>query len=148
MKKIFEAKSKHLDDFLPMALDLWGVDYADYELKEIFLGELQSEKFNILLFSDDDEIAGFIFLSVRSDYVEGSTSNPTGYVEGIYVKPGQRKSGIARQLLLEGEKWLKKKGCTQIGSDAYIDNKLSYDFHTSVGFEETGKLVTFIKDIK
>jgi aminoglycoside 6'-N-acetyltransferase I len=148
MKKIFEAEREHLDDFLVMALDLWGVDHTDNELKEIFLDALHSEKFKIFLFSVDNEIAAFIFLSIRSDYVEGSTSNPTGYVEGIYVKPDHRKSGIAKQLLLEGEKWLKKKGCKQIGSDAYIDNKLSYDFHIRVGFEEAGRLVTFIKDIE
>ncbi len=148
MNKIFKAKSEHLNDFLTMALDLWGIDYDDSDLKEIFLGALNSEKFKILLFSDDEVIAGFIFLSVRRDYVEGSTSNSTGYVEGIYVKPEYRKLGIAKQLLLEGEKWLKEKGCKQVGSDAYIDNKLSYDFHTSVGFEEAGRLVTFIKDIE
>jgi aminoglycoside 6'-N-acetyltransferase I len=56
--------------------------------------------------------------------------------------------GIAKKLLTEGEKWIKEKGCTQIGSDAYIDNKLSYDFHTGVGFKEAGKLVAFIKDLK
>lgn len=148
MKKIFEAKSEHLSDFITMALDLWGVDYADSDLKEIFLGALQNEKFKIFLFSVDNEIAAFIFLSIRSDYVEGSTSNPTGYVEGIYVKPDHRKLGIAKQLMHEGEKWLKEKGCKQVGSDAYIDNKLSYNFHTSVGFEESGRLVTFIKDIE
>ncbi|MBK9096525.1 MAG: GNAT family N-acetyltransferase [bacterium] len=148
MNKIFKAKSEHLNDFLKMAMDLWGIDYNVSDLKEIFLGALQSEKFKILFLSVDNNIAAFIFLSIRSDYVEGSTSNPTGYVEGIYVKPEYRKLGISKQLLLEGEKWLKEKGCKQVGSDAYIDNKLSYDFHTSVGFEEAGRLVTFIKDIE
>lgn len=148
MNKIFKAKSEHLNDFLTMAIDLWGIDYNVSDLKEIFRGALQSEKFKILFLSVDNKIAAFIFLSIRSDYVEGSTSNPTGYVEGIYVKPEYRKLGISKQLLLEGEKWMKEKGCKQVGSDAYIDNKLSYDFHTSVGFEESGRLVTFIKNIE
>jgi len=37
---------------------------------------------------------------------------------------------------------------TKIGSDAYIDNIVSYDFHSSTGFKETGKIVAFIKDLK
>jgi aminoglycoside 6'-N-acetyltransferase I len=44
--------------------------------------------------------------------------------------------------------WLKEKGCKQIGSDSYIDNKLSYNFHLGAGFREAGKLITFIKDIE
>lgn len=131
-----------------MAQDLWGVDYADNDLKEIFIRALKSDKFKVYFFSADSDIAAFIFLSVRTDYVEGSTSNPTGYVEGIYVKPEYRKRGIAKQLLLQGEKWLKENGCKQVGSDAYIDNRLSHDFHTSIGFDEAGRLVTFIKDIE
>lgn len=101
MNKIFKAKSEHLNDFLTMSMDLWGIDYDVNDLKKIFLGALKSEKFKILFFSAESKIAAFIFLSIRSDYVEGSTSNPTGYVEGIYVKPEYRKLGIAKQLLIE-----------------------------------------------
>lgn len=148
MIKIFKAKSEHLNEFLTMALDLWGIDYDYSDLKEIFLGALKSKKFKVLFSSANSKIAAFIFLSIRSDYLEGSSSNTTGYVEGIYIKPEYRKLGIAKQLLLEGEKWLKEKGCKQVGSDAYIDNKSSHEFHTSVGFVEAGRLITFIKDIK
>jgi aminoglycoside 6'-N-acetyltransferase I len=147
MNSIIEAKEEHLRYFLEMALDLWGGDYESNDLEDIFLDALKAEKYKVLFYSANEKITAFIILSVRQDYVEGATSSPTGYIEGIYVKSEFRKSGIAKRLLLEGEKWLKEKGCKQIGSDAYIDNALSYDFHTSVGFKETGRLVAFIKDI-
>lgn len=148
MESIIEAKEEHLNDFLEMASDLWKEDYSGDELRAIYLKVFQSTKNKVLLYCIDKKPVAFIYLSIRTDYVEGSNSSPTGYVEGIYVKPEFRKMGTAKKLLDEGEKWLKEKGCTQIGSDAYINNKLSYDFHTSVGFQEVGKLVAFIKDIK
>jgi aminoglycoside 6'-N-acetyltransferase I len=146
MEFIIEASEKHLEELTNMGLDLWDDD--EYEsLKEIFRGVIHSDKMKVFLFLNDDEPAGFIFVSVRRDYVEGSDSSPTGYVEGIYVKEKFRKTGIAGKLLAEGEKWVKGKGCNKIGSDAYIENKVSYDFHIRSGFTEAAKLVTFIKDI-
>lgn len=145
--KIIEATTEHLNIFLAMAADLWGEDYESSELKSIFFDALISEKYKLLFCLIDEKISAFIFLSIRNDYVEGAKSSPTGYVEGIYVNRENRKEGIAKNLLKEGEKWLKEKGCNQIGSDAYIDNKTSYDFHLKVGFKEAGRLVTFIKDI-
>lgn len=147
MEKIIEANEQHLNDFLEMSLDLWKEDYSSNDLSVIYGEALSSPKNKIFMFLADDIPAAFIYLSVRTDYVEGSESSPTGYIEGIYVKPGFRKSGIAKKLLVEGEKWLRENGCKQIGSDAYIDNKVSYDFHINIGFKEAGKLVTFIKDL-
>lgn len=147
MEQIIEAKEHHLNDFLEMSLDLWKEDYSGEDLKSIYREILHSEKNKVLLYVVDDMSVAFIYVSIRTDYVEGSESSPTGYIEGIYVKPGFRKSGIAKKLLVEGEKWLRESGFKQIGSDAYIDNKVSYDFHINIGFKEAGKLVTFIKDL-
>ncbi|SEB49282.1 aminoglycoside 6'-N-acetyltransferase [Paenibacillus sp. GP183] len=147
MDKIVEAQQQHLDIFLEMGLDLW-TDYDYEELRVTLLDILQSDKYKVLFYCTDEEFIAFIYLSVRTDYVEGSDSSPTGYIEGIYVKPGHRRKGISRKLLTEGEQWLKGKGCKQIGSDIYIDNKVSYDFHTSIGFKEAGRLIALIKDLE
>lgn len=146
-EKIIVAEKNHLEDFLIMSSELWKEDYNTEEMTSFFIDCCNSKKKRILFFVKDTHIAAFIYLSIRVDYVEGSDSSPTGYIEGIYVKPGFRKHGTARKLLAEGELWLKENGCKQIGSDAYIDNKESYDFHLRVGFKEAGKLVTFIKDL-
>lgn len=69
-------------------------------LRIIFLNLLQSDKNKILLYGIGEEYVSFIYLSVRTNYVEGSDSSTTGFVEGI-----------ARKLLIEGEQWLKGKGC-------------------------------------
>lgn len=146
-ESIISAELNHLDQLLDMASDLWKDDYSQAEMRSFFEEAINSDKQRILLFLNNNIPAAFIFLSIRTDYVEGSQSSPAGYLEGIYVKPEFRKSGIASKLLSEGEKWIKEKGCKQIGSDAYIDNKISYNFHMNLGFNVAGKLITFIKNI-
>jgi aminoglycoside 6'-N-acetyltransferase I len=146
-KQIITAQEEHLEDLLKLALDLWpDQDYDD--LKATFLKILASDKFKVFLFRQAEEFVAFLYLGIRTDYVEGCDSSPTGYVEGIYVKPACRRKGISRKLLQVGEDWVKEKNCTQIGSDTYLENKLSYDFHTSTGFKEAGRLIAFIKDLK
>lgn len=146
-EQIITAESEHMEQLLQMASDLWKEDYSETEMKSFFDEAMNSDKYRILLYVADNIPSAFIFLSIRTDYVEGAESSPTGYLEGIYVKPEFRKSGIAGKLLSEGEKWLIEKGCKQIGSDAYIDNKISHAFHLNIGFKEAGRLVTFIKNI-
>lgn len=145
---ITPAELNHMDQLFEMASELWKEDYSEGEMRSFFNEAINSDKNRILLFLNNNNPSAFIFVSIRTDYVEGSNSSPTGYLEGIYVKPEFRKSGIANKLLAEGEKWLKEKGIKQIGSDAYIDNKISHDFHIRVGFKEAGRLVTFIKNIQ
>ncbi|MDQ3291226.1 MAG: GNAT family N-acetyltransferase [Bacteroidota bacterium] len=146
-EQIITAQNEHLEELLTMALDLWPDQ--DYEsLKETFLKILSSNKFKVLLFRQADEFVAFLYLAIRTDYVEGSETSPTGYVEGIYVKPAFRRKSISRKLLQAGEDWVKENNCRQIGSDISLENKVSYEFHTQVGFKEASRLIAFIKDLK
>ncbi|RDC62177.1 aminoglycoside 6'-N-acetyltransferase [Adhaeribacter pallidiroseus] len=143
---IITAQPEHLEELVTMGIDLWP-DYTAADLRTTFRQILASEKFIVFLYSYQEAFVGFLYVGLRTDYVEGSESSPTGYVEGIYVKPAFRRQGISRQLLQAGEAWVKAKGCTQMGSDIYSNNTVSYDFHTRVGFQETARLITFIKDL-
>lgn len=116
-------------------------------LQAEFLALMQSEKFKIFLYRLDETPIAFIYLSIRTDYVEGSNGSPTGYVEGVYVQPNYRRQGISRKLFVKGMEWLKEQGCKQVGSDIEMDNDVSYAFHRGIGFKETGRLITFIRDI-
>ncbi len=79
--------------------------------------------------------------------MEGSSSSPVGYVEGIYVKPEYRKQGIARALLGLGEEWSRAHGCNEFASDTEIENVESQAFHLRAGFEEAQTIVHFIKKL-
>ncbi len=146
MKNTVKATEANLNDWVKMGVQLWP-DNTEDELKEVFLDILKSDKEEGLLYYLDNEYVGFINVSIRSDYVSGSTSSPVGYVEGIYVKPEYRNRSIARELVRAGELWASDRGCKQMGSDILIDNNTSYDFHKKVGFEEVERVICFIKDI-
>lgn len=145
--KIIGANKDNLNELVTMALDLW-TDNTFEGLKSEILGLMDGNKDVFLMSITNDNVSGFIYMSVRTDYVEGSDSSPVAYIEGIYVKPEFRKKGIARLLFKAGENWAKANGCTQIGSDIEWDNTVSYDFHRKIGFEEANRIICFIKDIK
>ena len=94
-----------------------------------------------------EKAVGFSFFSIRIDYVEAAKDLPTGYLEGIYVDSEYRKLGVAKDLVTLGEKWCKEKGCTQIGSDTWLNATASRNFHKSLGYTEKEELVHFLKDI-
>lgn len=144
---VVEALSVHKEHYTEMALDLWP-ESTEKELHESFHEIMASDRDIILFYRLDSEFVSFIHLSIRIDYVEGTESTPTGYIEGIYVKPQHRRKGYSAKLVEVGEQWLRKKGCKQIGSDIHLDNHVSYDFHIGMGFKEASRLIAFIKDIK
>jgi len=103
---------------------------------------------NEFLYYVGDKAVAFISLSIRHDYVEGMESSPVGYLEGIYVKHGYRKQGIASKLVSFAKEWFVSQGCIQLASDCELDNENSRLFHKKVGFEETNRIICFIMDIK
>jgi aminoglycoside 6'-N-acetyltransferase I len=143
---IVEATEEDLEPWARLGLLLWP-DHTFHEMYEIFVGILESKRETAFLCWVGQECVGFIDVSIRVDYVEGSDSSPVGFVEGIYVKDIYRKQGIAQRLVARGEKWAQSQGCTQMGSDIEQHNTVSYDFHTKVGFQEANRIICFIKDI-
>lgn len=101
----------------------------------------------VLALTQEGEAVGFSIFSIRTDYVEGATSSPTGYLEGIYIESEFRKMGIAKNFIQKGEAWCKEKGCTQLGSDTWLTATESRNFHKKLGFREEDELVHFLKEI-
>lgn len=147
MRKIIEVNDKNIDSLTELAIKLWP-DNEFEELKNELNSLLITDKNKGFLYLVDDVPVGFVQLSIRTDYVEGSDSSPVGYVEGIYIEPEFRRQGLSKELLLKGEQWAKERGCTQIGSDIEHDNTTSYHFHKGIGFKEANRLICFIKDIE
>lgn len=91
-----------------------------------------------------NQIIGFSEVSIR-DWAEGCCTQPVGYIEAWYVEPEFRRSGIGRKLIEAAERWAMSKGCTEMGSDAELDNKLSQQAHQALGYFEVVRLVLFRK---
>ncbi len=141
-------QDKDYEALFAMNLKLYkNLDAA--EIKKMLAQIAHSEKHRILVAEEGDErLVGFATFSIRTDYVEGAKQSPTGYLEAIFVKPKKRKSGIARKLIQLGERWCLEKGCTQLGSDTWLESMESQKFHLGMGFREEDRLVHFIKNIE
>lgn len=145
--QIRKLGTEQIRDVVFMALDLWK-EASYHDLNELFQKLTESKSDAVFIYQIENENVGFVHLSIRNDYVEGSNSSPVGYVEGVYVKPDFRARKIAKELVKSGEQWAKEKGCSQIGSDIEYDNHVSYKFHQKIGFKEANRLICFIKDIE
>lgn len=88
-------------------------------------------------------IAGFAEAALRHDYVNGCDTSPVAFVEGLYVAPDHRRTDVARRLCAAIADWGRAQGCTELASDAEVDNHESHAFHQAVGFEETERVVYF-----
>ncbi len=129
-----------------LAEELWP-GHAPGELCAELEKLLQTGRAAIFLAEEKGMAIGFAQCQLRVDYVEGSSSSPVGYLEGIYVQPPFRGRGIARALLLACEDWAREQGCAEFASDCAIDNTGSRRFHQRTGFAEAGRIVCFIKPL-
>jgi aminoglycoside 6'-N-acetyltransferase I len=144
---IVPVSDPDFESWLEMALDLWPYEKPD-EMRGILMGLQKETKYeNFICKSDIGEPIGFINLSLRSDYVEGSNSSPVAYIEGIYVKPGFRNLGIAKKMVDFAGEWGREKGCAELGSDTELHNTDSQKFHEASGFQKAEVIVSYIRKI-
>lgn len=90
---------------------------------------------------------GFAEASIRADHVNGTSSSPVGFLEGIYVVPGARRQGVATALVAAVARWAREAGCRELASDALLDNQASQAAHRALGFQETERVVYFRKSL-
>jgi len=89
---------------------------------------------------------GLAELSIRG-YAEGCGSNRVAYLEGWFVVPKARRSGVGRALIVAAEEWGRSQGCSEFASDAQPDNEVSAAAHRALGFIEVGLVRCFRKDL-
>ncbi len=94
----------------------------------------------------EGRLCGFAELGTRR-FAEGCDSSPVAYLEGIWVDPDVRRTGVALALVREAEAWARSSGFTEFGSDCAIENEASQAFHTAAGFSEAGRIVCFKKPL-
>jgi aminoglycoside 6'-N-acetyltransferase I len=106
------------------------------------------ERFAQFIEYDDSGAAlGLAEVSLRTDYVNGTTTSPVAFLEGIYVVSQARRSGIARRLIAETERWALNVGCREWASDAPLENMDSHAMHAALGFSESECVVFFKKTL-
>ena len=127
---------------------LWPEDDASAHAAEIRHALAQPRDAVAFLAIDTDGHArGFAEATLRRDYVNGTQSSPVGFLEGWYVVPEARGRGAGRALVAAVELWTREQGCTELASDALLDNEASHRAHAACGFEETERVVYFRKHL-
>lgn len=108
---------------------------------------LTQENAAIFLHMEQDQAVGFAQCQLRRDYVEGTSTSPVGYLEGVFVEEAFQGRGYARQLVTACEEWAKEQGCTEFASDCELSNTASLAFHLHTGFTVANRIICFTKKL-
>ena len=92
----------------------------------------------------DGSLAGFVEIGSRP-YAEGCETSPVAYLEGWYVDPGERRTGLGASLIRAAEEWALANGYREIASDTELDNEISLAAHLALGYEEVERQICFKK---
>lgn len=125
---------------------LWPGHRED-ELTQEFALLMAENKAAFFLARAGELAVGFAQCAIRHDYVEGTSTSPVGYLEGIYVREEHRREGVAAGLLSACETWARQQGCREFASDCGLDNAQSLRFHLAAGFEEANRIICFTKKL-
>lgn len=148
MTHVRAAEPHDVGEWVRMRAALWPDDLEEHRrAADRFFGGHRHEPAEVLLaFDDNDRAIGFAELSIRN-IVDSCSGDRVAYLEGWYVEPSTRRQGVGAALIADAERWALAQGCTEFGSDSLIDNTASQLAHRALGFEETGRVVNFRKDL-
>ncbi|HEY0459554.1 MAG TPA: aminoglycoside 6'-N-acetyltransferase [Pyrinomonadaceae bacterium] len=135
-----------LPDWYRLRRMLWDELSEEEHRDEMFDIYEHTDSQLVLVAEKDGKLVGFLEASIRP-FVEDCHTDNVGYLEGWFVEPGFRRYGIGRDLVKNAERWARKKGCTEMASDAEVGNDLSLEAHLKLGYEETSRLVHLRKDL-
>jgi aminoglycoside 6'-N-acetyltransferase I len=144
--KIMPVTEPLLADWLQLRILLWP-DHEDAHLLEMRQLLEQPYTLQLLSYNNQQQAIAMLEASIRYEYVNGTQTSPVAFLEGIYVLPEYRRSGVATTLVQQVEDWAKQFSCTEFASDAAIDNTISHAMHRALGFQETERVVYFKKKI-
>ena len=145
--RIRVATAADIEAWSAMRAELWPEADPD-ELRAEALAWDATAGVALLAFDGAGRSAGMAEATLRHDYVNGTESSPVGFLEAWYVDAACRGRGIGRALIAAVDAWTREQGCTELASDALIDNAASHAAHAACGFEETERVVYFRKPLQ
>ncbi|MBV8366427.1 MAG: GNAT family N-acetyltransferase [Candidatus Eremiobacteraeota bacterium] len=125
---------------------LWP-DIDDAEAANECTQLLADPSYAVFVSESDQRLSGFIEVRLRP-YADGCDTSPVGYIEGWYVEPASRRSGIGRRLVAAAEQWARARGCSEMASDSLLDNENGRRAHEHLGYAEVEQAVRFRKDLR
>ena len=136
-----------LAEWLRLRLLLWDESSEeDHKCEMVDIIEHADSQLVVVADLGGGRLAGFLEASVRS-HVEDCDTDTVGYLEGWFVEENFRQMGVGGRLVKYAEEWARAKGCTEMASDAEIDNLVSLESHVRLGYSETSRLVHLRKEL-
>jgi aminoglycoside 6'-N-acetyltransferase I len=135
--------------WLPLREALWPHCSRAEHLAEMASCVSSPDRYaQFLAYGQNGEPIGLAEASIRTDYVNGATTAPVGFLEALYVIPEARRRGAATQLVVAVSDWAVSAGCSELASDTALENELSQKVHKALGFQETERVVFFRKSLR
>lgn len=143
------AQRKHAEAWAQLRHALWPNTSLEQHLQDICdtLDQDNPDAVTFIAESAIGLIAGFAEAALRRDYVNGCSTSPVLFLEGIFVSPEYRQHGVARLLCEAIANWGQEKGCTEFASDVSLENLDSQNFHAALGFDETERVIFYRKSL-
>ncbi len=116
------------------------------EIDRFFAGDAREPHAVLLAENGAGRPVGLAELSIRA-FAQGCESDRVAYLEGWFVDPTARGSGVGRALIAAAERWGRAQGCPELASDTDPDNDVSAAAHRALGFVEVGLARCFRKDL-
>ncbi|MEO6656103.1 MAG: aminoglycoside 6'-N-acetyltransferase [Pyrinomonadaceae bacterium] len=136
-----------LAEWLRLRLLLWDESSEDdHKAEMVDIIENSDAQFVAVADLGDGRLGGFLEASIRS-HVEDCDTENVGYLEGWFVEESYRQLGMGGRLVQFAEEWARAKGCTEMASDAEVDNIVSQQAHSRLGYSETSRLVHLRKEL-
>jgi len=133
-------------EWLAMRLRLWPEATASEHARDM-VDALARGHFVRVAVDGNGAATGFVEASKRVDYVNGTSSSPVAFLEGLYVEPAARRKGIARALVDAAVAWASAEGCRELASDSPLANAPAHAVHRALGFAETERVVYFLRTL-
>ena len=148
------AHPSDLDQLARMREALWPKSSAEEHARELRL-ILEGKSDRVLTMplivlvaeGSGGTLVGFVEADLRSHADGCNPAQAVGYIEGWYVVEEYRDHGVGRKLVAEAEHWARSVGCTEIASDALIDNEISQRAHEALGYEVVDRCVHYRKQL-
>ena len=136
-----------LNEWLRLRTLLWDqTDENDHRGEMVDIIEHADSQLVVVADRGEGNLDGFLEASIRP-MAEDCETDHVGYLEGWYVEPEARRSGIGRALVGFAEEWARAHGCEEMASDAEVGNDVSLSAHQKLGYRETSRLVHLRKEL-
>jgi aminoglycoside 6'-N-acetyltransferase I len=131
-------------EYVRMRASLWPDEDPEDLASEVDGIMADPEQVVFVAERDDRRLCGMVEARVRQ-FANGVDEAPCAFVEGWWVDADVRRSGVGRALIAAVQAWARARGFHELGSDALLENVVSYHAHLALGFEERERVVAFRK---